>query len=94
MARFSQSLANKFAESDFLKVIATVLATLGLGIGVAAATISAAHSDPGLRPLTIHRGVQVTKAFGPDDEDCIYASRWTSGTDGRQHLVKKLVCAE
>jgi hypothetical protein len=92
-----RSIKTSFAESDLLKTIATVAVTLALGIGVAGATISSVPRDavnPALRPLTIGGAVHVVRAFGPDDEDCVYETRRVTDPSGKQRNLRKLVCAD
>ena len=44
------------------------------------------------RPLTIGQSIKVSKAFGPDDEDCIYEVRRVPRPNGLTHPRKKLLC--
>lgn len=92
------SIRQTFFESDLLKAAAVVAATLALGIGVAGATISRVPADamnPAMRPLTIGGAIHVTRAFGPDDEDCVYETRKVvDPATGRFKAQRKLVCGE
>lgn len=44
------------------------------------------------RPLTIGQSIKVAKAFGPDDEDCIYEVRRVPRPNGLTHPRRKLLC--
>ena len=47
------------------------------------------------RPLTIgHKSIQVAKAFGADDEDCIFVTRHVPRPDGNLHSSQKLICQD
>jgi hypothetical protein len=73
------------------------LVVLAIGVGTATAAISIGpekESNPAARPLTITRGVSLKPAFGPDDEDCVYATRKVVLASGRIQLVRSLECAE
>ena len=93
--------ASAALRSEFAKVAGTVALILALGGGVAVATISSAStasavatSETAMRPLTIRPGVQLTRAFGPDDEDCVYATTRTRLPNGTFKASRELVCAD
>ena len=44
------------------------------------------------RPLNIGGSIKVSKAFGPDDEDCVYEIRRVPRPTGLTHPRKRLVC--
>ncbi len=44
------------------------------------------------RPLTIGQSIKVSKAFGPDDEDCVYEVRRVPRPNGLTHPRRKLLC--
>ena len=84
-------------KSEALNMIAGTLAVVVLGLGTATAAISVAPADeinPALRPLTIGRSIQVRPAFGPDDEDCVWATQKVLTADGKWKVQRKLACAE
>ena len=86
-----------FRKSDLLKGAGVVAVVLALGLGTAFAGMRTAANDAAsasLRPLTISHAVHVERAFGPDDEDCVWASRKTFGADGASRTERKLECAE
>ena len=43
------------------------------------------------RPLTIGQSLKVTRAFGPDDEDCVFVAQRQPGASGSQ-TVRTLIC--
>ena len=70
-----------------------VLAACFIGAPLAAAPLTGAHLS--FRPLTIgHQSLKVAKAFGADDEDCIFVTRHVPRPDGNLHSVKKLLCRD
>jgi hypothetical protein len=85
------------SRTDRLQAVAAILAVVALGAGTATAAISAAPvggENPALRPLTIGSGVHVQRAYGPDDEDCVWATRKVMMQDGKFRLRRKLECAQ
>ena len=73
------------------------IAIAALGAGTATAAISFGPdrgANPAARPLTITRGATLAPAFGPDDEDCVYATRRAVQVDGRTQIVRQLICAD
>lgn len=74
-----------------MRRLGLVLAVCFIGAPLAAAPLASA----GFRPLTIgHKSIQVAKAYGPDDEDCIFITRHVPRPDGNLHAVKKLMCRD
>ena len=70
-----------------------VLAICFVGAPLAAAP--RANSGLSFRPLTIgHQSLQVSKAYGADDEDCLFVTRHVPRPDGNLHAVKKLMCRD
>ena len=97
---FNASQARKPAtlnRSETLNMIMAILAVVVLGIGTATAAINVAPvnaRNPALRPLTIGGGIRVQQAFGPDDEDCVWATHKVLMPDGNFRLKRKLECAQ
>ena len=76
-----------------MRRLGLVLAVCFVGAPLAAAPL--AGSSLSFRPLTIgHKSLQVSKAYGPDDEDCIFITRHVPRPDGNLHAVKKLMCRD
>lgn len=91
------SIISKILASDGMRVAATVLAITVLGAGVAGAAMTIgpdAETNPAMRPLTIGRSVQVVRAFGPDDEDCVFATHKVRLPNGTMKTTRELVCAD
>jgi hypothetical protein len=83
--------------NETLNMIIAGLVVLAIGAGTATAAISIGpdkDANPAARPLTITRGVTVKPAFGPDDEDCVFATRKVVLAGGRIQIVRHLECAE
>ncbi len=76
-----------------MRRLGLVLAVCFIGAPLAAAPLAA--NGISFRPLTIgHQSLQVAKAYGPDDEDCIFVTRHVPRPDGNLHPVKKLMCRD
>jgi hypothetical protein len=91
------SIISKIGASDGFRVAATVLAITVLGAGVAGAAMTMApdaEANPAMRPLTIGRSTQVVRAFGPDDEDCVFATHKVRLPNGTLKTTRELVCAD
>ncbi|MDB5651212.1 MAG: hypothetical protein JWL62_2732 [Hyphomicrobiales bacterium] len=91
------SIISRIGKSDVLCVAATVFAIMVLGIGVAGAAITLnpdASTNPAMRPLTISRSTQLVPAFGPDDEDCVYAIHKVRLPNGTTKATRELVCGD
>ena len=63
-----------------------------IGAPLAAAPLAYNGQEFNFRPLTINKSLRVVKAFGQDDEDCVYVLRRVPRPDGNLHTSKKLVC--
>jgi hypothetical protein len=91
------SIMSRIGRSDRLCVAATVFAITVLGIGVAGAAITMgpdASTNPAMRPLTITRSTQLVRAYGPDDEDCVYAIHRLRLPNGTTKATRELVCSD
>lgn len=76
-----------------MRRLGLVLAVCFVGAPLAAAPLT--RGGLSFRPLTIgHQSLRVSKAFGPDDEDCIFVTRHVPRPDGNLHPVKKLMCRD
>lgn len=79
------------SRSKAMHRLGAVLVACFVGAPLAAAPLSAVQMS--FRPLTIsQKAVQVSKAFGDDDEDCIFVTRHVPRPDGNLHSSKKLIC--
>ena len=88
-------LKNRSSEVINWGLALAAVALLGLGTATAAISVApAAESNPALRPLTIGRSLQVQPAFGPDDEDCVFATHKLVQPNGRVRIDRTLECAE
>ena len=72
-----------------MKRLGMVLLACFVGAPLAAAPVMGQIS---YRPLTIGSSIKVAKAFGPNDEDCVFEIRRVSRPNGLTHPRKKLVC--
>ena len=91
------SNATQSRKSEALNLTIGFLAVVVLGIGTATAAISVGPSDeinPAMRPLTVGRSIQVQPAYGPEDEDCVWATHKFVTADGKVKIQRKLECAE
>lgn len=92
----TQSLS-RFFTVDAFRVGATVVLITVLGVGVAGAALTVTpYGDAGatIGRLTTGRSIQVVRAFGPDDEDCIFAVQRTLLPDGLLEATQELICAD
>jgi len=88
-------MATTIRKSDIIQTAAAVVAVLMLGFGTATAAISVApkaEANPAYRPLTIGRSIQVQPAYGPDDEDCTWATHKIVQANGKIRIDRRLVC--
>ena len=84
---------SKAPNTTSMRRLGLVLAVCFIGAPLAAAPL--ASSGMSFRTLTIgHKSLQVSKAFGADDEDCIFITRHVPRPDGNLHAVKKLMCRD
>ena len=68
---------------------------LGCFVVAPLAAAPLATGSVSFRPLTIsQKSIQVAKAFGQDDEDCIYVTRHVPRPDGNLHSSRKLICQD
>lgn len=74
-----------------MRRLGIILLACFIGAPLAAAPL-AASGQISFRPLTINKSVRVVKAFGPDDEDCVYELRRVPRPNGTLHFRKKLIC--
>lgn len=87
------AMTNVTTSKKSMRRLGAVLAICFVGAPLAAAPL--AGSAAGFRPLTIgHQSVQVSKAYGADDEDCIFVTRHVPRPDGNLHAVKKMMCRD
>ena len=89
--------ASRMRPPNLAKAMATLGAACLFGMGVAAAAIGLAPGgaiDPGLRTLTAQSGIRLSPAFGPDDEDCLYASQRVVSAASAARDIRELVCNE
>ena len=81
------------SRSKAMRRLGAVMVACFVGAPLAAAPL--ANSKLSFRPLTIgQKSIQVVKAFGADDEDCIYVTRHVPRPDGNLHASRKLVCQD
>ena len=86
-------MMSKASDTTSMRRLGLVLAVCFIGAPLAAAPL--ASNGLSFRPLTIgHKSLQVSKAFGADDEDCIFITRHVPRPDGNLHSVKKLMCRD
>ena len=80
------------AKSKAMHRLGAVMVACFIGAPLAAAPLA---SKVAFRPLTIgHQSIQVAKAYGADDEDCIFVTRHVPRPDGNLHTSKKLLCRD
>lgn len=73
--------------------LGAVMIACFVGAPLAAAPLASGQFS--LRPLTIsQKSIKVAKAFGPDDEDCIFVTRHVPRPDGNLHSSRKLMCQD
>lgn len=75
-----------------MRRLGIVLLACFIGAPLAAAPLAYNGNEFNFRPLTINKSLRVVKAFGSDDEDCVYVLRRVPRPDGQLHTAKKLVC--
>lgn len=79
------------SKAKSMRRLGAVLIACFLGGPLAAAPLASGQFS--FRPLTIsQKSIQVAKAFGADDEDCVNVTRHVPRPDGTLHASKKLVC--
>ena len=86
----------RLLENDTAKLVAVVAATLLLGVGVAGAAISTTPRDavnPAARLLTDTSGLELRRAFGPEDEDCFVETRRVKES-GQWVKKQRVVCPD
>ncbi len=79
----------KVESSKSMKRLGLVLLACFVGAPLAAAPVL---GQINYRPLTIGHSLKVAKAFGPNDEDCVYEIRRVPRPDGQTHSSKRLIC--
>ena len=87
----------KSRSSEVINWVLALAAVVLLGLGTATAAISvapASEGNPALRPLTIGRSIHVQPAYGPDEEDCVFATHKVVQPNGRVRIERTLECAE
>jgi hypothetical protein len=75
-----------------MRRLGIVLLACFIGAPLAAAPLAYNSGEFNFRPLTINKSLRVVKAFGADDEDCVFMMRRVPRPDGQLHTAKKLVC--
>ena len=75
-----------------MRRLGIVLLACFIGAPLAAAPLAYNNGEFSFRPLTINKSLRVVKAFGEDDEDCVYVLRRVPRPNGDLHTAKKLVC--
>ncbi len=75
-----------------MRRLGIVIAACFIGAPLAAAPLAYNGHDFNFRPLTINKSLRVVKAFGENDEDCVYVLRRVPRPDGNLHTAKKLIC--
>lgn len=74
-----------------MRRLGVILIACFIGAPIAAAPL-AVSGEISFRPLTINKSLRVVKAYGPDDEDCVYELRRVPRPNGQLHVAKKLIC--
>lgn len=82
----------KTASSRPMRRLALVVLGCFVVAPLAAAPLAYKDGEFSFRPLTISKGLRVVKAYGDDDEDCVFLLRRVPRPDGVLHTAKKLVC--
>jgi hypothetical protein len=81
------------SSSKSMHRLGAVLLACFIGAPLAAAPL--ATGQVSFRSLTIgHQSIKVSKAFGEDDEDCIFVTRHVPRPDGNLHSTKRLICRD
>ena len=84
---------NGKASSKAMRRLGAVLVACFIGAPLAAAPLATGQLS--FRTLTIgHQAIKVSKAYGADDEDCIFVTRHVPRPDGNLHSTKRLVCQD
>lgn len=84
---------NGTSRTKLMHRLGAVLVACFVGAPLAAAPLASGQFS--FRPLTIsQKSIQVAKAFGADDEDCLYVTRHVPRPDGSLHASKKLICRD
>lgn len=84
---------NTASTKTSMRRLGLVMAVCFVGAPLAAAPL--AVNGLSFRTLTIgQKSIQVSKAYGADDEDCIFITRHVPRPDGNLHAVKKLMCRD
>ncbi len=82
----------KTASSTSMRRFAIVVLACFVGAPLAAAPLAYNDGEFSFRPLTINKSLRVVKAYGEDDEDCVFVLKRVPRPDGVLHTAKKLVC--
>lgn len=84
---------DRVSTSKSMHRLGAVLLACFVGAPLAAAPLASGHVA--FRPLTIgQQAIKVSKAYGADDEDCIFVTRHVPRPDGNLHTSKKLLCRD
>ena len=73
--------------------VATTMAAAAVPVSLPKADFQDDRAMAQLTTLTSGHGISLERAFGADDEDCVYAAR-SLGTGLGLHQVRTLVCGE
>ncbi len=80
----------RLAPSQSMKRLGVLLMACFIAAPLAAVPVLGQIS---FHPLTIsNKSIRVVKAFGPNDEDCVFAIRRVPRPNGLTHPHKTLVC--
>ncbi len=74
-----------------MKRLGLLLMACFVGAPLAAAPVLGQIS---YRPLTIGHSLKIAKAFGADDEDCVFETRRVPRPDGVLHSKRTLICVD
>ena len=80
---------DRIAPTTSMKRLGLLLMACFIAAPLAAAPVLGQIS---FRPLTIGHSLKVVKAYGADDEDCVFEIRRVPRPDGVMHAKKRLVC--
>lgn len=80
------------ASAKSMRRFAVVVMACFIGAPLAAAPLAYNNGEFSFRPLTINKSLRVVKAYGADDEDCVFVLKRVPRPDGNLHTAKKLVC--
>ncbi len=81
-----------FTAAAALLIVGANLSLAAVGMGRPVATVTIASES--IRPLTIKKSISATPAYGVDDEDCVLQTRREILDNGKENIVRKLVCAD